>query len=159
MSTLPESVLRMVEYSPIEDIVLAALRKRLPDVRVQSLYRENESTPLVLIRRDPEESNWSGDPHHLDTAYIDVEVLTEGLEADTDGALLGEAVRVALRDTWLQRDIFPGLGHFVWVEQTVAPHKRSDWATATGPVQYADLPAGWSRYESSFYIEVRPWRG
>jgi hypothetical protein len=69
--------------------------------------------------------------------------------------MLAEAVRVALRDAWLDHHSVPGRGHIVRVDMTSAPRRVTDWATATGPVQYADLPTGVWRYETAYRIAIR----
>lgn len=155
MSSLPESVLAMVEYDPIEDVVLAALRNRLPDVHVGSWIAENQGTPFLLARRSPEPGNWSGESRFVDAAHVDLHAFVSGINADQDGALLLEAARVALRDAWVNHDRLNGHGWLTYVQQTISPHRVPDWATATGPVQYADLPVDWIRYQSTLYIEVR----
>ncbi len=49
----------------------------------------------------------------------------------------------------------PGRGHLTRVQMTSAPRRVTDWATATGPVQYADLPTGVWRYETQYRIGIR----
>ena len=155
MSSLPASVHDMVEMSAVEDVMLALLRARIPDIETQALIAPNQTAPLILPRRSPEAGRWRGDTRFVDAAYVDVQVFCDGDEADADAQALSEAVRVAIRDSWREHEVFPGLGHITWQEMTISPHRRPDWATATGPVQYADLPAGWVRYESTFYLEIR----
>jgi hypothetical protein len=155
MATLPDSVKAMAEFAPVEDVLLPILRARIPEVPIQSLYKDDQDFPVVLVRRVNPIQGWPGDPRFIDIAIIDIECLCEGIEADTDGALLGEAVRVALRDAWREQDVIEGKGGVIFTKQIIPPHKVPDWATSVGPVQYADLPQGVARYESSYRVDIR----
>lgn len=155
MAGLPDAVKALVELSPIEDILLAVLRDGLPDVHVNSLIAADQKFPLVLPRRMPHFGDWGGDTRFTDVADVVVHTFAEDPDGDEDAALLAEAVRVVLRDAWLSNRIIPGRGHITRVEMTSAPRRATDWATATGPVQYADLPAGAHRYETLFRIAIR----
>jgi hypothetical protein len=35
------------------------------------------------------------------------------------------------------------------------PTRQSDWATSSGPVQYADLPSGFYRYQTNYTVKMR----
>lgn len=155
MAGLPDSIRQMVELNPVEDLMLAVLRERLPDVRVQSLIDLDQKFPLILVRRTDSPGYWSGDARFVDDARIKIDTFCEDPNGDEDAALLAEAVRVALRDAWLEPKVYPGLGHITYTEMVYAPVRTPDWATASGPVQYADLPSGVWRYETEFDVEIR----
>ncbi|GIF02226.1 hypothetical protein [Paractinoplanes rishiriensis] len=155
MSGLPAHIRAMVELSPVEDLLLALLRDVLAPVSVQSLIWDTQRFPLVLVRRQPSFGEWLGDPRFLDSADIVIHTFAEDPNGDEDAALLAEAVRVCLRDAWLRNRSVPQRGHLSRVTMTSAPRRATDWATATGPVQYADLPTGVWRYETLYRIAVR----
>ena len=122
-------------------------------IRVQSLYREHETFPLVLVRREPDWGYWSGDPRFIDSGTLAVHALCEGVESDSDCARLSDAVHTMLRDSINQ--FVPGLGHFKRIRMIVSPRRTPDFATSSGPVQYADLPTGVTRYESTYEFAIR----
>lgn len=155
MAGLPDEIKALVELSPAEDLLLAILRERLPGVQVQALIEAHQRFPLVLPRRMPDFGDWSGDTRFTDSADIAVHTFCEDPNGDEDAALLAEAVRVVLRDAWLSNRIVPGRGSLSNVEMTSSPRRVTDWATATGPVQYADLPTGVWRYETLYRIAIR----
>ena len=155
MSGLPAHIRAMVELSPVEDLLLTLLRERLSGMAVQSLIFAEQAFPMVLVRRQPSFGEWQGDTRLLDSADIVIHTLAEDPDGDEDAALLAEAVRVCLRDAWLSQQVVPRRGHLTRVTMTSAPRRVTDWATATGPVQYADLPTGVWRYETLYRIAIR----
>lgn len=155
MAGIPDHIKALVEMTPCEDLVLEILRRGLPGIQVNTLIAADQTFPLVLVRRAPVSGTWDGDTRFLDSAAISIQTFTEDPDGDEDGAILSEAARVVLRDAWLNQVVVPGKGHFTWVEMTNAPRRVTDWATATGPVQYADLPTGVWRYETGYQIEIR----
>lgn len=155
MTGIPPVVRAMAELSPVEDVLLVILRQALPGVTVQSLIWAQQRFPMVLVRRAPSFGEWQGDTRFLDSADVTVHTFAEDPNGDEDAAILAEAVRVALRDAWLNHVVIPGRGHLTRVEMTSAPRRVTDWATATGPVQYADLPTGVWRYETLYRIGIR----
>ncbi|WP_372407207.1 hypothetical protein [Streptomyces luteireticuli] len=155
MAGVPDHIKALAELSPVEDLLLAVLRKGLPGIRVKSLIDQHERFPLVLIRRDPTFGQWSGDTRFTDAARVVINAFAPDPNGDQDAAILAEAVRVVLRDTWLRNEVVPGLGHLTRVDMNSAPRRASDWATSSGPVQYADLPSGIWRYEAIYDIRIR----
>jgi hypothetical protein len=155
MAGLPPIVRQLAELSPVEDVLLYVLRRGLPGVTVQSLIEIDQDWPLVLVRRLPQFGEWSGDDRFTDLADIAVQCFVEDPDGDRDAALLAEAVRVVLRNAWFENTIVPGRGHISKIKMTSAPRRATDWATATGPVQYADLPTGVTRYESQYRVSIR----
>ena len=155
MSDLPASVYGMVELSPIEDILLAILRAGLPDVAIQTLISEETPAPFVLVRRLPGMGGWNADPRFTDEGRFFVHTFTDNPDGDQKGAILSEAVRIVLRSAWLKHTLVPGKGSIISIKMVTEPSRKSDWATSSGPVQYADLPNGLWRYESQYEIKVR----
>jgi hypothetical protein len=158
MAGLPPSVTALAELSPVEDIALYLLRRAMPDVAVQALITHPHPVPSVLVRRTFTYSETGGDPRFLDSADLLVYTFAADPDGDRDAAILAEACRVALRDAWLRNVIAPGLGYLTRVEVRSPPRRVSDWATATGPVQYADLPEGVWRWEAAYSLTIRPHR-
>lgn len=157
---LPQSVLDLVEFSPAEDILLAILRDGLPDVPIYSLIPDDAPPMFVLVRRYSTFGSWTGDPRFVDAGRFTIHTYTSDPDGDEKGAVLSEAVRVVLRNAWLQHKVVPGRGSVIRIDMIDAPTRKPDWATSQGPVQYADLPTGFWRYESVYHIEVRkPRRG
>ncbi|WJN62712.1 tail terminator [Streptomyces phage phiScoe15] len=155
MSGLPPEIKALAELSPVEDLLLALLREGLPGIQVKSLIAAHQTFPLVLIRRAPTFGQWAADTRFTDSAQVTIHTFCADPDGDEDAAILSEAVRVVLRDAWLGNKVVPGRGHLTRVDLTSAPRRVTDWATASGPVQYADLPTGVWRYESVYQIAIR----
>lgn len=154
-SDLPQSVLDLVELSPIEDILIAVLREGLPDVPVLTLIPETLTYPMVHVRRMHSLGDWAGDPRFTDSARFLIYTFTEDPNGDENGALLQEAVRVVLRNAWLDHKNVAGLGSIIKIKLLSEPVRRPDFAPAQGPVQFADLPTGIWRYESNYSVAIR----
>lgn len=152
---LPQSVLNLIENRPVEDVLLAILRQGLPDVPVVSLIAESPPPHFVLVRRLSALGGWKGDPRFTDAGRFFVQTFTQDPDGDYKGAVLSEAVRVVLRRAWLEHWKFDGLGSVIEIQMMTEPTRKTDWATASGPVQYADLPTGYWRYESTYSIKIR----
>lgn len=159
---LPDSIRARAEFAPFEDVLLPILRDAFPeltvtedDSKVQSLIEHDQTFPLVLVRRVPSFGQFSGDHRFVDSGQVAVHTFCQDPDGDQDAALLADAVRVALRDAWLSRKVVPGRGHISRFDVMSSPRRATDWATATGPVQYADLPTGVHRYETVFDLEIR----
>jgi hypothetical protein len=152
-SALPASVLNLVEMSPVEDLLLAILRERLPDISTQTLIKTKQTFPFILIRSTGSWGSWLGDPRFLDSSTIEVHVFCEGINADIDANLLSEAVRVVLRDSL--NVVIPDKGYLISVEMQDRPKRSPDWQASVGPVQYADLPTGVERWESVYRVTIR----
>ncbi|MCG8926650.1 hypothetical protein [Lentzea sp. CC55] len=155
MIDLPASVLALVELTPIEDICLRILREGLPDVPVVSLIADDAPGLFILVRRLPALGEWRGDPRFTDQARFSINVFTQDPDGDEKGALVSEAVRVVMRNAWLAHVNYPNLGSVISIRMRGEPSRKPDWATSSGPVQYADLPTGMWRYESTYDLEIR----
>lgn len=152
-STLPQSVLNLIEMTPTEDLILALLRDAIPDVQVNSLIAADQRLPFILVRRAGDWGEWEGDPRFLDAGQIDIHTYAAGLHSNEDAALLAEAVRVVLRDSL--NKVVPKYGYLTYVRMVESPTRAPDWTTSVGPVQYADLPAGTTRYHTKYEVEAR----
>lgn len=152
---LPASVLNLIENRPIEDMLLAILRKGLPDVPINSLIAEHPPPFFVIARKMPGMGGWSADARFTDKGRFYIHTFTQDPDGDWKGAVLSEAVRVVLRTAWLEHWSFPGLGSITEIQLEAEPGRVTDWATSAGPVQYADLPTGFWRYQSIYSIEIR----
>ena len=106
---LPDEVYELAEFQPLEDLVLAVLRDKFIEVPVRSLIVDPSPLPCIVIRLGDGWGVWNGDPRFITTGQLMVDTFADGLNADQDAALLGEAVRVALRDSI--NVVKPGLGH------------------------------------------------
>jgi hypothetical protein len=155
LANLPPITAGMAERVPVEDVLLAILREALPDIEVVSQIRKSQTFPAVLVRRLPTFYFFSGDERFLEQADIAVHAFAADPDGDRDAAIISEAVRVALRNAWQTNWGTPQLG---WIAgfQTLSPARRlPDWATASGPVQYADLPSNTWRYEGRYRLTIR----
>lgn len=155
MAGLPPSVSAIAERSPIEDVLLAVLADKLPDVKSGTLINNGQTFPYILVRRASLFGNDSGDPRFIDRAPVTINAFAEDPNGDFDAAVLSEAVRVILRDAARERKVYPGLGHVLAVEMPSPPRQAANWATATGAVQFADLPTSVWRYETQYTVAVR----
>lgn len=152
-SSLKPSVLRLIEMSPVEDLLLDILRAGLPEVSVQTLIRNRQTFPFVLLRSTGSWGSWQGDERFIDSSSIEISAFCTGINADSDANLLSEAVRVVLRDS--KNKVIPGKGHLISIEMLDRPSRSPDWATSVGPVQYADLPTGVERWEATYRVTIR----
>lgn len=152
---LPYSVVERVELTPAEDALLYLLRQSFPEIPCYSLIPENPPNLFILVRKDAAFGGWDGDPRFVDVAQLRIDVFTVDPDGDEKGGLVSEAVRVALRDAWLDNTHIPGRGWVVKIKLTHEPSRKADWATSAGPVQYADLPTGYWRYESKYELVLR----
>lgn len=165
MASLPDYIYEMAEYTPSIEVGLAILRDALPGIKVVSLLPDKaDALPLILVRDGV--SSRVPPAYGLEIASLEVHVFTMDPPAnearngapsgETQGALLSEAVRVAFRDAWVNKRTYPGVASIAKTTQEQRPRRVSDFATSAGPVQYADLPTGYWRYESEYRIAYRP---
>ncbi|WP_327292445.1 hypothetical protein [Streptomyces sp. NBC_01198] len=155
MAGLPPEIKALAELSPVEDLMLAILRAGLPGIQVGSLIATDQTFPFVLVRRDPSFGNVGGDVRFVDDAIVAVQSFCVDPDGDEDAAILAEAARVVIRNAWLDQLVIPGRGHITSFDISSSPRRAPDWATSTGPVQYADLPTGVWRYETKYQLSIR----
>lgn len=155
MAGLPPEVVALAERSPVEDFLLDLYRAELAGIQTNTLIADDQTFPFLLVRRVPGLGENRGDPRFVDSATVSVQAFVEDPNGDEDAAILSEAARVVLRDAWLSNKVVPGRGHITTFEMSSAPRRVTDWATASGPVQYADLPSGVWRYEAQYHLTIR----
>lgn len=129
------------------------------DVNVTPLFEEGMALPCVVARNDPAAGSaraFRADFRFLRPAILSVDTITTGINADDDAAILQEACRIAMQEAWEQQIVVPGVGYIAKIENSTSASRKSDWATSTGPVQYASLPRGATRYEANYRLLVRP---
>ena len=148
-------------FGHLEDYMKAILLEFFTgqDVYVSSVFEESMPLPVVVARQDRKTgsvNHFVKDNRFLMPALLSVDTITGGIDADTDGANLQEAVRIALHEAWLDQVVVPGVGYVAVIENATKPARVSDWATATSVVQYASLPKGAVRYESNYRLIMRP---
>lgn len=155
MAEIPDEVKALAVFSPIEDVLLPLLIDRLPGIPVRTLVAADQTFPLVLVRRGDSFGDAGGDARFVDEAMLLVHTFAPDPDGDEDAAILAEAVRVILRDAWLNQTVVPGRGHISHFRVIGTPRRAPDWVTATGPVQYADLPTAIHRYETRYELQIR----
>lgn len=159
---LPDSVKNSQVYTPLEDIALAVLRLRLPDMTIYGEIPFAQSPAEIphgtfaVVRRTQGMGLWRGRESLLDFGNITTHVFTKDPDGDAKGAIVSEAIREAFFAEAHDRTFFPGLGGIAHVRMDQEPIRRTDWATSAGPIQYADLPTGYWRYEAQYALWVRP---
>src|SRR5699024_1607128 len=167
MAKLPSRIYGLAEYTPSIEVGLAILRDAFPDVNVASLVPDrpaDELLPLIFVRDGI--SGAQGPQEGLVAATLNIDVFTMSPTAaeaaagtpsgETQAALLSEAMRVAFREAWVNKRTYPGVATVSYAAPTQVPRYTADFATSAGPVQYADLPTGYWRYESEYRIVYRP---
>lgn len=155
MAGLPQSVLALAERGPVEDFLLDLFRADIPDVPTNSLISDDQEFPFILVRRVPGVGESAGDPRFIDAATVSIQAFVPDPNGDEDAAILSEACRVVIRDAWLNQKVIPGRGHISAMEMLDSPRRVTDWATSSGPVQYADLPTAVVRYEAQYHLSIR----
>ena len=145
---LPASVLDRVAFFPYEDILAAMFQRAFPELRFETYVPEVLTYPLITGARFTPQGGWSGDPRFIDSGPVRINVFCAGPDADVEAFLISEAIRVMMLEASLERWNFPGLGSIVNITMSTEPADVNDWATATGIVQFADLPEGVIRFEA-----------
>lgn len=157
---IPAALLASVQLQPAQAVFKAILSTAIAPIPVHIALPTNPTLPFVLVRRLPGMGDWNGDSRGLaDVARMAIHVYADGnqgVNAEYAALTLSEIIRVKLREAWQAQWSDPALGALVKLRMTSEPSRVSDWATSSGPVQYADLPAGTWRYESHYMAVVRP---
>ena len=152
---LPASVLDRVAFFPYEDILAAMFQRAFPELRFETYVSEVLTYPLITGARFTPQGGWSGDPRFIDSGPVRINVFCAGPDADVEAFLISEAIRVVMLEASLERWNFPGLGSIVNITMSTEPADVNDWATATGIVQFADLPEGVIRFETVYQMTIR----
>lgn len=161
---LPDVFLNLVDHAPIEDIVIDYLRGVFGDAvpisaAIQDTPPDRATFPSILIRRVGDYGASRAGHGALQVwGYVQVQVFWSGIDADQQANMTCTAVGNALlRSGFVPVDASKprGWGRLVGARKIDSPHRVSDWATSSGPVQYADLPIGATRHEGIYAVRVR----
>lgn len=148
-------------HGSMDELLLYLLQDFFKDqaIHIGTLFSEEINPPMIIARAE-RRSGGQADAVHDDRfmrpALISVSTITAGVDADEMGEELQEAVRICLRQAQLEQTVIPNGGSIARITNSSLPSRVSDYATSTGIVQYASLPAGWVRYESVYRIIARP---
>lgn len=151
----------MPVFGHVEDLVPTLLRNFFEGqgANVVSAFETGMPLPIIVARQDRSSGmppGYLGDARFMMPALLSVDTITQGPDADLEGADLQEAVRIALHEAWHDQLVIPGAGYIGRIENSSKPSRVSDWATAQGPVQYSSLPQGALRYEANYRLLLRP---
>lgn len=130
-----------------------------PFVQVTSSYEQAMQTPVVLAintRRTGLDAYGNRDEMWLRSAIMEINVVTDGVDAETDAIQIHESVKQALVIAWRNQTYYPNLGILNTLSSPLTATRQTDWATSTGPVQYSKLPEGTVRYEARYKMIIRP---
>lgn len=128
------------------------------EIHIGTLFSEDIQPPMIIARAERRSGtigNVVSDDRYLHPVIISVSTITDGVDADEMGEELQEAVRIALRQAHLNQVVVPNGGSISQITNASMPVRVSDYATSTGIVQYAGLPAGQVRYESIWRLILR----
>lgn len=152
---LPASIMQEAQFYPFEDLLIKMFERGLPDLNFSTYISENIQFPAVVGSRFTRSTGWSGDPRFIDSGPVRINVFTEQPNADGKGYFISEAIRVMMMKAHTERWHFPGTGSILSIRMEAEPTDANDWMTASGIVQFADLPKGVSRFETIYYMTVR----
>lgn len=158
---MPASVVAGQELTPAEDFMLTLLRDLHPDLSFVSWIPFDQSdassvtSPFILVRRVPSMTGLDYDERFIDLANISIQVFARDPDADQKAAVISEAVRSSLHKAVKWPKYYRGLGSLVTVHRSEEAVRKTDWASGVGPVQFADLPAGFIRYEAVYTVQIR----
>lgn len=154
-------------FGTVENLMLGLLRPWFarveaaggPKVHVYSEYQANMITPYVLVlntRRTGIEAYETKDDEWARAAVLEVNTICSGPNAEDDCGKLQESVRHCLLEAHRNQTVVPNAGVINQVTTPTLATRQTDWASASGPVQYAKLPIGESRYEARYRMIIRP---
>jgi len=129
------------------------------DIHIGTLFSEEIDPPMIIARADRRSGAISGelaDDRYVHPVIVSISTITSGVDADEIGEELQEAVRICLRQAQMNQTVVPNGGVINRITNTSAPVRVSDYATSSSIVQYASLPHGWVRFESTWRILIRP---
>ena len=163
---LPQSILERQTLEPVEGTIQALLKEKMPELDTYTLIPYEQSPDqligqarggrFLLIRKTLEPGYWKGRVGQLNAGQISFQTFTRDPNGEQAGAVLQDAIRTVLWDAWRTGWHHPRWGSIARIGWTDAPSRKTDWATSTGPVQYADLPTGVWRFEAQYQFLVRP---
>lgn len=148
-------------FGPVEDLMIGILRPFFAGkgVTVYPEYEEGMQLPAVVpihSRRSGTTPFSGGDIRFTQPAIVEMNTICDGPDSDDLNADLQEACRIALVQAWMKQTVIPSVGSINRIDNSTKATHVSDWATSTGVVQYANLPAGANRYEAVYRLILRP---
>lgn len=154
---VPDSVAAATAFTLYgEDLAIDILGRRLPGLRVASLIEQDTRPPFVIARTATFLGLYGTDERFINDFYISVDVFTDGIDADYEGPQIIAAMTDAfLRSAHANDEVLDGLGWVTAADLVEPARRRADWANSEGPVQYADLPAGYARFTALYYVQVK----
>lgn len=136
-----------------EDFVPGILRKVLPErVRVTSRIEEGATFPFVEVSSSRVSEGSFHTDRRLQTVGVMIQAFTKGVDAEEDASNLCWACVQAVLDAAKRGDRLPDGSVVASARVVMPPLRRSDWADASGPVQYQDLPQLVERYEATLSV-------
>ncbi len=146
----------MVDTEPlVEDVVLDILRAAVPDIAWFDEVDQSVPPPFGIVRRDTYIGVGDADHRFIAPAYCAIHTFTKGVDADINNSRMQEATKLAMLRAGYRQPPARDWG-YVSSTRLVEPYrKRSDWQNSEGPVQYADLPNDYTRFESVWEVKIR----
>lgn len=153
---LPESITDATGNWPEGRLVaLEVLRERYPDFLWTGLISPTNKPPFALVREVGFEGAWAQDRRFKREFFVSIETFTEGLESDVEAPQIHRAAEDAFTRAAFGNEVVGGTAWLVDYELAEPARRLYDWASATGPVQTADLPGNWTRWHSLHRIEIK----
>lgn len=149
-------------FPPVEDLLLPLLNPlsdKVPGCVVASQIQSGVRLPLILVRHIAGLGNGIATATNTDVRFERISAVTvETFTANPNGDEKGETLQwLAIRQLFQSiGQTVPGLGYLSNVRIAINPHRETDWQSSTGAVQYASLPKGCHRYESTLGVRYRP---
>jgi hypothetical protein len=139
-----------------EDWLPEMFRADLPSgLHVGTRLKDGQELPFALVAESVANIPWASNEDHMSVVGVDVNTFTDGVDAEVDGFRFHRVLWRLLRSYSYERRVFDsGRSSVAYARVLDQPHRRPDWADATGPVQYQDLPAGVERFISSYLVVV-----
>lgn len=154
---LPESITDSAGTVPEGiDVALEILNRRLPGFVFAGLIYPGLAPPFALVREAGFEGAWRADRRFVREFFISIETFTEGLESDVESPKIHRAAEDAFTRAFYGNEVLQdGAAWLVDYELAEPARRLYDWASATGPVQTADLPTNWTRWHSLHRIGIK----
>lgn len=140
-----------------EDFLPVWLREALPEhVTVVTRLEDGMSLPAVLVKETMGSNGYVRARPETDVIELELHTFTDGIDAEVDGWRLQWAMW-SLIDGWASRGrrIDSRGSVLKFATQRERPRRRADWADATGPVQYQDLPLRIERFVQPIRLLVK----
>ena len=136
-----------------EGFVPGILRAYLPSyVRVTSRIEEGAEFPFVEVSSSRVSEGSVRDDRHLQVVNFTIHSFCQGVDAEEDAANLCWSCVNAVLEAGKRGDKLPDGSIVATADLFMPPLRRSDWADASGPVQYQDLPQLVERFEATMKV-------